>query len=53
MEAIKSGTCHYLAKPSNIDDIEAALRPKATPKSRSTRGGNTLTSADDLAAVHH
>ena len=25
MEAIKLGACHYLAKPSNTDDIEAAF----------------------------
>ncbi|QAY75247.1 response regulator transcription factor [Sphingosinicella sp. BN140058] len=25
VEAIKLGACHYLAKPSNTDDIEAAL----------------------------
>ncbi|HME21091.1 MAG TPA: response regulator transcription factor [Acetobacteraceae bacterium] len=25
VEAIKLGTCHYLAKPSNTDDIEAAF----------------------------
>lgn len=29
VEAIKLGACHYLAKPSNTDDIEAAFR-KAT-----------------------
>ena len=26
VEAIKLGACHYLAKPSNSDDIEAAFR---------------------------
>ena len=26
VEAIKLGACHYLAKPSNTDDIEAALQ---------------------------
>ncbi|MFO1058883.1 MAG: response regulator transcription factor [Dongiaceae bacterium] len=26
VEAIKLGACHYLAKPSNADDIEAAFR---------------------------
>jgi two-component system, response regulator RegA len=26
VEAIKLGACHYLAKPSNTDDIEAAFR---------------------------
>jgi len=25
IEAIKLGACHYLAKPSNTDDIEAAF----------------------------
>ena len=25
MEAIKLGACHYLAKPANADDIEAAF----------------------------
>ncbi|MDE2517786.1 MAG: response regulator transcription factor [Rhodospirillales bacterium] len=25
VEAIKLGACHYLAKPSNVDDIEAAF----------------------------
>ena len=25
VEAVKLGACHYLAKPSNTDDIEAAL----------------------------
>jgi two-component system response regulator RegA len=29
VEAIKLGACHYLAKPSNTDDIEAAFK-KAT-----------------------
>ncbi len=29
VEAIKLGACHYLAKPSNADDIEAAFK-KAT-----------------------
>ena len=32
VEAIKLGACHYLAKPSNTDDIEAAF---------SRTGGNT------------
>ena len=26
VEAIKLGACHYLAKPSNTDDIEAAFQ---------------------------
>src|SRR5256885_15517576 len=26
VEAVKLGACHYLAKPPNTDDIEAALR---------------------------
>lgn len=26
VEAVKLGACHYLAKPSNTDDIEAAFR---------------------------
>lgn len=34
VEAIKLGACHYLAKPSNTDDIEAAF---------SRAGGNTAT----------
>ncbi|MFP5477936.1 MAG: response regulator transcription factor [Gammaproteobacteria bacterium] len=29
VEAIKLGACHYLAKPSNTDDIEAAFGLKA------------------------
>jgi two-component system response regulator RegA len=29
VEAIKLGACHYLAKPSNTDDIEAAFRRAA------------------------
>ncbi|MDQ8731877.1 response regulator transcription factor [Bradyrhizobium sp. LHD-71] len=29
VEAIKLGACHYLAKPSNTDDIEAAFRKAA------------------------
>lgn len=29
VEAIKLGACHYLAKPSNSDDIEAAFRRDA------------------------
>ncbi|MBN8994900.1 MAG: response regulator transcription factor [Rhizobiales bacterium] len=29
VEAIKLGACHYLAKPSNTDDIEAAFRKVA------------------------
>lgn len=28
VEAIKLGACHYLAKPSNTDDIEAAFRKR-------------------------
>jgi two-component system response regulator RegA len=33
VEAIKLGAGHYLAKPSNTDDIEAALPcRKATPR---------------------
>jgi len=32
VEAIKLGACHYLAKPSNTDDIEAAFsRSEGTP----------------------
>lgn len=29
VEAIKLGACHYLAKPSNADDIEAAFQRQA------------------------
>jgi two-component system response regulator RegA len=29
VEAIKLGACHYLAKPSNTDDIEAAFGQQA------------------------
>jgi two-component system response regulator RegA len=29
VEAIKLGACHYLAKPSNTDDIEAAFHAEA------------------------
>ena len=29
VEAVKLGACHYLAKPSNTDDIEAAFGLKA------------------------
>ena len=29
VEAIKLGACHYLAKPSNSDDIEAAFQRRA------------------------
>jgi two-component system response regulator RegA len=29
VEAIKLGACHYLAKPANADDIEAAFRRSA------------------------
>lgn len=29
VEAVKLGACHYLAKPSNTDDIEAAFGMKA------------------------
>ena len=33
VEAIKLGACHYLAKPSNTDDIEAAFsRSEGTPE---------------------
>ena len=35
VEAIKLGACHYLAKPSNTDDIEEAFRKIALPE-RST-----------------
>src|SRR3546814_8751987 len=28
VEAIKLGACHYLAKPSNTDDIEAAFNKR-------------------------
>ena len=38
VEAIKLGACHYLAKPSNTDDIEAAFH-KA--------GGDTTTAITD------
>jgi ActR/RegA family two-component response regulator len=32
VEAIKLGACHYLVKPSNTDDIEAAFdKPKGNP----------------------
>jgi two-component system response regulator RegA len=31
VEAIKLGACHYLAKPSNTDDIEAAFNKAANP----------------------
>ena len=29
VEAVKLGACHYLAKPSNTDDIEAAFGQSA------------------------
>jgi ActR/RegA family two-component response regulator len=36
VEAVKLGACHYLAKPSNTDDIEAAFgRVEAAPTWRS------------------
>jgi len=38
VEAIKLGACHYLAKPSNTDDIEAAF---------SKAGGNTEVSVSE------
>lgn len=39
VEAIKLGASHYLAKPSNTDDIEAAFTSiEGTPASRSTGG---------------
>lgn len=37
VEAVKLGACHYLAKPSNTDDIEAAfLRQEGDPDVRVT-----------------
>ncbi len=37
VEAVKLGACHYLAKPSNTDDIEAAfLRAEGDPDVRVT-----------------
>ncbi|MBP2292768.1 response regulator transcription factor [Azospirillum rugosum] len=41
VEAIKLGACHYLAKPSNTDDIEAAFDrtegdPSVAPSARTT-----------------
>jgi two-component system response regulator RegA len=41
VEAIKLGACHYLAKPSNTDDIEAAFAkaegdPRVAPSARPT-----------------
>ncbi|ALG75266.1 chemotaxis protein CheY [Azospirillum thiophilum] len=41
VEAIKLGACHYLAKPSNTDDIEAAFDrtegdPSIAPSARTT-----------------
>ena len=39
VEAIKLGAAHYLPKPCNTDDIEAAFdRAAATPKRRSAAG---------------
>ncbi|EHM02432.1 putative photosynthetic apparatus regulatory protein RegA [Acetobacteraceae bacterium AT-5844] len=46
VEAIKLGACHYLAKPSNTDDIEAAFGRVAgdveTPLSQQTTSIKTL-----------
>jgi two-component system response regulator RegA len=46
VEAIKLGACHYLAKPSNTDDIEAAFSKAAgdvgTPLTQQTTSIKTL-----------
>ncbi|MBI0537764.1 DNA-binding response regulator [Roseomonas sp. KE2513] len=47
VEAIKLGACHYLAKPSNTDDIEAAFNraagdPDVSVTSRPTASIKTL-----------
>ncbi|UFN51513.1 response regulator transcription factor [Roseomonas sp. OT10] len=47
VEAIKLGACHYLAKPSNTDDIEAAFdkaagNPDVSVSGRSTASIKTL-----------
>lgn len=47
VEAIKLGACHYLAKPSNTDDIEAAFEkttgnPDVAVTDRSTASIKTL-----------
>ncbi|MBB5696460.1 response regulator transcription factor [Muricoccus pecuniae] len=47
VEAIKLGACHYLAKPSNTDDIEAAFErvtgnPDVAVTNRSTASIRTL-----------
>ncbi|MBB5696536.1 response regulator transcription factor [Muricoccus pecuniae] len=47
VEAIKLGACHYLAKPSNTDDIEAAFErvtgnPDVSVTNRSTASIKTL-----------
>lgn len=47
VEAIKLGACHYLSKPSNTDDIEAAFEkaagnPEACVSGRSTASIKTL-----------
>jgi two-component system response regulator RegA len=47
VEAIKLGACHYLAKPSNTDDIEAAFEraagnPQVSVSGRSTASIKTL-----------
>src|SRR3979409_1084822 len=41
VEAIKLGACHYLAKPSNTDDIEAAFGRAEGGKDVGPPGGPT------------
>ena len=43
VEAIKLGACHYLAKPSNTDDIEAAFgRAAGTPEVELTNRSTSI-----------
>lgn len=52
VEAIKLGACHYLAKPSNTDDIEAAFRRAEGDASVAVTGKSTSIKNIEWEHIH-
>jgi two-component system response regulator RegA len=52
VEAIKLGACHYLAKPSNTDDIEAAFRRAEGDASVALTGKSTSIKNIEWEHIH-
>ncbi|MFC5867139.1 response regulator transcription factor [Aquincola agrisoli] len=52
VEAIKLGACHYLAKPSNTDDIEAAFGRAAGDAEVEVQGRSTSIKTLEWERIH-